>query len=106
MAVHLTDDIIARGSLTPPNPEEVQGTGEPDMVAMYLDDDEVYRWYHEDGTPTDAAAPTIQSAFATARVTWPNFELVEYRDQLIQSEGERRIADRSAADEKDELSRE
>ena len=103
MAEHLSDKTIARGNLAGPNPAEEGGSGEPDMVTLHLDSDVLYRWYHEDGTQTDASAPDIHSAFATARVKWPGFALVEYRERLVEAGREKEIANRHAADEREEL---
>ncbi len=103
MKDHLTETVIARADLTPPNPAEVGGTGEPDVILLYLDTDNVYRWYHEDDSPTDAEGQTIHSVFAAARVLWPDFELLEYRDQVVESGDEANILDIHAEDERREL---
>ncbi len=100
MPEHLTENVIARGNITGPDPAEAGGTGEPDLLLLYLDADEVYRWYHEDGTSSDLSAPDIQSAFAAARLKWPDFELVEYRDRLVEAGDESKIVNVHAADEK------
>ena len=104
MPAHAIETIIARGNTSPPNPEEVGHTGEPEVVLLYLDDDERYRWYREDGTATTTAANTIHSVLAGARMQWPTFELMEYRG-LLYYQAENDVPERYASDEIEELRR-
>ena len=78
----------------------------PRRVNIYLDDDDQYRWYHEDGTSTDAAARTTVSALAAGNTAWRDFKLMEYRGQLIEAGEESKITDVHAHDEKQRLHRE
>lgn len=103
MKNHVSETVIARANLAPPNPAEVGGSGEPDILLLYLDSDNVYRWYHEDDTPTDALGRTVHSAFASARVAWPSFELLEYRDQVVEIGDEPEIPDVHAEEERREV---
>jgi hypothetical protein len=96
---HASETIIARANVVRIVPAETDGTGEPNVYHLYLDKDAVYRWYHEDGTATDVTGSTVHSAFAAARLRWPDFELMEYRGRTVESEHERDIRDVYAADE-------
>lgn len=99
MSRHLNGSVIAKGNIAPINFPGTDETGKADIVNLYLDADERYRWYYEEGTPTAAIGRTIHSAMGAARLQWHNFELLEYRGRSVEPEYGVRIKDLYAADE-------
>jgi len=99
MSEHIIGAVIAKGNVAPIKAVGIGAIRGPDIVELFLDADERYRWYYQDGTPTAAVGRTIYSAIGGARLQWHNFLLLEYRGCMVKPEDRARINDLYAADD-------
>jgi hypothetical protein len=98
--VHATDEIVAEGSIVPRPSDEDGRTGRVRIATLYLDADSKFRWY-EDGEATGAAALTLRTAIAAARLKWPRFQVVMLKGKPVVHLTEADIPNIYAADELD-----
>jgi hypothetical protein len=97
---HAKSDPIAEAEIVPPGVEEENDVREPRLVELYLDTDEMYRWYEEDA-PSEVASDSFLGAMEEAAGAWDGFQLVELRGRSVEPDEE--VEETYAADEIAEL---
>ncbi len=97
---HAKNDPIAEAEIVPSASEEENDVREPRLVELYLDTDEMYRWYEEDAA-SEIASDSLLGALEEAAGAWDGFQLVELRGRSVDSDEE--VEETYAADEVAEL---
>jgi hypothetical protein len=97
---HAKLDPIAEAEIVTPRAEEEDDIREPRLVELYLDTDEMYRWYEEDAA-SEIAADSLLGALEEAAGAWEGFQLVELRGRSVGSDEE--VEESYAVDEIAEL---
>jgi hypothetical protein len=80
---HAKEDPVALAEIVPPNTEEDNDASEPRLMELYLDTDEIYRWY-EEGAASEVASDSLVGAFEEAGAAWNGFQLVELRGRTVE----------------------
>ena len=78
--------------------EESSTTGFPKDAELFLETDDVYRWY-EQGDPTEVFGETLRTAVEAARHRWPQFQIIEVEGHTVTSESQFDLPERYAADD-------
>lgn len=97
---HVKNDPIAEAEIVPASTEEDNDARDPRLVELYLDTDEMYRWYEEESA-TEVASDSLVGAMEEAAANWDGFQLVELRGRSVEPDTE--VEETYAADEISEL---
>ncbi|MDA0203962.1 MAG: hypothetical protein O3A53_01155 [Acidobacteria bacterium] len=93
---HAKNDPIAEAEIVVARAEEENDVRDPRLVELYLDTDELYRWYEEDAA-TEFASDSLVGALEEATGAWDGFQLVELRGRAVEPDEE--VEETYAADE-------
>lgn len=93
---HAKQDPIAEAEVAPPSTEEDNDAREPRLLQLFLDTDEIYRWYEEDAA-SEVASDSLVGAMEEASASWDGFQLVELRGRSVEPDTE--VEETYAADE-------
>lgn len=97
---HAKNDPIAEAEIVVSHAEEEDDARDPRLVELYLDTDEMYRWYEEDAA-SEIASDSLIGALEEAAGAWDGFQLVELRGRTVEPDEE--VEETYAADEIIEL---
>lgn len=97
---HAKTDPIAEAEIVVSRAEEEDDARDPRLVELYLDTDEMYRWYEEDAA-SEIASDSLVGAMEEAAGAWDGFQLVELRGRVVEPDEE--VEETYAADEIAEL---
>lgn len=97
---HAKSDPIAEAEIVPSGADEENDVREPRLVELYLDTDEMYRWYEEDAA-SEISSDSLVGALEEAAGAWDGFQLVELRGRAVDPDEE--VEETYAADEIAEL---
>jgi hypothetical protein len=97
---HAKNDPIAQAEILVTRAEEEDDVRDPRLVELYLDTDEMYRWYEEDA-PSEFSSDSLLGAMEEAAGAWEGFQLVELRGRTVEPDEE--VEESYAADEIAEL---
>lgn len=93
---HAKEDPIALAEIIPPGADEENDVSEARLMELFLDTDEIYRWY-EEGEASEVASDSLIGAFEEAGAAWNGFQLVELRGRSVEPDIE--VEETYAADE-------
>jgi len=84
---HAKNDPIAEAEIVVSRAEEEDDARDPRLVELYLDSDEMYRWYEEDAA-SEIASDSLLGAMEEAAGAWDGFQLVELRGRGVEPDEE------------------